>query len=84
LGRIISLGESAEFDPHLLAHLVFDLDPPEEMMEIGGTLKDICDLVLELNDDERRMLKSMIVFYRDEYLDGGEAPTKEPAKEGFG
>jgi len=67
---ITILAMTKGIDKHRFAHLAFDLPEPEDMLEIEGSLKTICDLVLDLDENERR---EIIGYIRRMNEEGGES-----------
>ncbi|MDY6796994.1 MAG: hypothetical protein SWK76_17180 [Actinomycetota bacterium] len=83
--NIMQMANSGVIDKHEFAHYVFDLDPPEEIMEVEGTLKEIHDLLMQMNEDERLMLKSMIEYHmKGRIIGGGNEDETGTQEAGFG
>jgi len=62
---VLAMADGAA-DKHIFAHLIFDLEPPEKMMELEGPLREICKMVLLLDEDARRELMGYIKRMLDE------------------
>lgn len=60
LGNIIEIANKAGYDLHRIAHAAFNLPPPELLGELSGTLKRLCDLIIDLTEQERELLLQKI------------------------
>lgn len=60
LNNIKEIAQKAGFDIHRIAHAAFDLDPPEILGELSGTLKRLCEIIMSLTEQERELLLQKI------------------------
>ena len=87
LDTLITIGKRAGYDMHELAHHAFDLPPPEQLGELSGDLKRICDMVMGLTEEERRRLLDKMEGWIEgvrEAKGGGGTERNLDAKAGHG
>jgi len=63
------LSMSKGIDRHRFAHLSFDLPEPEELSELDGKLKELCDLAMQMDDEQL----TRVIGYVEGQLEGGDA-----------
>lgn len=73
LGTLNTILKKMGYDKHRFAHYAFGLDEPEIMGEINGKLKELCDLALQLDEDQ---LERVIGYIEGKLEEGGDAATK--------
>lgn len=85
ISTIIKYAKGLGLDMHRIAHHVFDLDPPEELMEMEGLLKEIYEMLQRVDRSAQAVIKSMLQFHLQQHPQGGDSQTEMPeAKSGYG
>ena len=73
LNTVKQIARGAKFDIHKIAHAAFDLDEPEQLGELSGTLKILCDIAFAMGEQQRKELLDYADYL---FQKGGDAITK--------
>lgn len=86
LETIKTIGEKSDFDIHLLAHYTFDLPEPEELGELDDLLKELCDEVMSLDEEDRKNVLTYVKTLKHMRSEegGGEIDEAQNTQAGFG
>lgn len=79
---LVKAAEGLGISIHNMAHLAFDLDPPEDMMEMEGALKEICDIVVQMDEGQKREVVGYLKRMLEEGSDAQD--TTKDAQAGHG
>ncbi|NPV60010.1 MAG: helix-turn-helix transcriptional regulator [Actinobacteria bacterium] len=87
LNTIKLIARGGKFDIHRIAHAAFDLPEPEQLGELDDLLKELCDRVMNLSEEDRKSVLTYVktlTRMRQEEQGGGADITTQDAQAGFG